>query len=69
LNCDLRINDISVSRLHAKLKLYEDKIFIQDLDSKYGTLILLQEPLVFSNSVNENFTFQYKSNLIKISNF
>ena len=39
--CDLRISDISVSRVHALLKYEEDKFLVFDNDSKFGTLILL----------------------------
>jgi hypothetical protein len=41
--CDLRENDISVSRLHAFIK-YEDGHFtIVDNNSKFGTLVLLRK--------------------------
>jgi hypothetical protein len=39
--CDLRISDISVSRIHAYLKFEDGKFLIFDNDSKFGTLILL----------------------------
>jgi hypothetical protein len=39
--CDLRISDISVSRVHALLKFEDDKFLLFDNDSKFGTLILL----------------------------
>ena len=44
---DVRINDISVSRSHAKLK-YDPKegtLLLRDLKSKFGTLILIKKPL------------------------
>ena len=41
--CDLRVSDISVSRIHALLKFEEDKFLIFDNDSKFGTLILLNK--------------------------
>ena len=41
---DVRINDISVSRTHAQLSLVNNKIFIKDLKSKFGTLVLIQQP-------------------------
>ena len=45
--CDIRINDISVSRNHACLKYDFDsgKLLIKDLKSKFGTLILIKKPL------------------------
>jgi hypothetical protein len=44
---DVRINDISVSRSHAKLKydLSEGTLLLRDLKSKFGTLILIKKPL------------------------
>ena len=41
--CDLRISDISVSRIHAHLKFEDKKFLIYDNDSKFGTLILLKD--------------------------
>ena len=44
---DVRINDISVSRSHAKLKynIDEGTLLLRDLKSKFGTLILIKKPL------------------------
>jgi hypothetical protein len=44
---DVRINDISVSRSHAKLKynLNDGTLLLRDLKSKFGTLILIKKPL------------------------
>ena len=44
----MRINDISVSRTHALLTLSNNKIYIKDLKSKFGTLILVQNDLEMS---------------------
>jgi len=41
--CDLRENDISVSRLHAYIKYKEGKFTIYDNNSKFGTLVLLRK--------------------------
>lgn len=41
-DCDLRENDISVSRLHAYIKYQNSKFVIVDNNSKFGTLILLR---------------------------
>ena len=45
---DVRINDISVSRNHAKLKYNPEDgtILLRDLKSKFGTLILIKNPLL-----------------------
>jgi len=42
-DCDLRENDISVSRLHAFIKYKDSKFVIVDNNSKFGTLILLRK--------------------------
>ena len=44
---DVRINDISVSRNHAKIKynLDDGTLLLRDLKSKFGTLILIKNPL------------------------
>ena len=39
---DLRISDISVSRFHATLKCRDDGYYIEDNNSKFGTLALVQ---------------------------
>lgn len=39
---DVRIADISVSRLHATIKCTKDGFFIDDNNSKFGTLVLLR---------------------------
>jgi hypothetical protein len=38
---DMRIGDISVSRLHAVLKCRDDGFYIDDNNSKFGTLALV----------------------------
>lgn len=42
-DCDLRENDISVSRLHAFIRYENSKFVIVDNNSKFGTLILLRK--------------------------
>ena len=39
---DVRITDISVSRFHASLKCAKDGYYIEDNNSKFGTLALIQ---------------------------
>ena len=41
--CDLRISDISVSRIHTHIKFENDQFLAFDNDSKFGTLILLNK--------------------------
>ena len=40
---DLRINDISVSRCHAKIKLENGRFTLEDNQSKFGTLVLIKK--------------------------
>ena len=42
---DVRINDISVSRVHASIILNDGQIFLKDLKSKFGTLALLKDDI------------------------
>lgn len=45
---DLRINDISVSRLHALIKYKDGRFLLEDNTSKFGTLVLIKKrtPLI-----------------------
>ena len=49
---EVRINDISVSRCHAILKYKEDGFYIEDNNSKFGTIALIQDrmPLDIENT-------------------
>ena len=47
--CDLRISDISISRVHALLKYKDGKFLIFDNESKFGTLILLNRSYEIQN--------------------
>jgi len=42
---DVRINDISVSRSHAFITYEKGKIRIRDLNSKFGSLVLIKNDL------------------------
>ena len=44
--CDILLSDVSVSRVHCLLTIDGKNIYIQDNDSKFGTLILLQSPKI-----------------------
>ena len=37
--CDLVLNDPSVSRHHASLKVADGKCFVQDVGSRFGTFV------------------------------
>ena len=71
--CDLRISDISVSRVHALLKFEDDRFLIFDNDSKFGTLILLTKdyPVKFDKAAVQIgrtvFTFVLKNSTSETS--
>ena len=43
--CQIKIGDISVSRIHAQIKFVDNKFYISDYNSKFGTLVKLEEDL------------------------
>jgi len=49
-SADIIIEDISVSRLHATIKMTEDGYMLEDNGSKFGTLLLLPPGLHKINS-------------------
>jgi len=40
---DVRISDISVSRVHSKIYFQENKLYLEDCGSKFGTLVLAKD--------------------------
>jgi hypothetical protein len=44
-DADIRINDISVSRTHSKIYMKNGKFYIEDFNSKFGTLVLAKEAI------------------------
>eukprot|EP00826_Nyctotherus_ovalis_P045068 TRINITY_DN4934_c0_g1_i4.p1 TRINITY_DN4934_c0_g1~~TRINITY_DN4934_c0_g1_i4.p1 ORF type:complete len:271 (-),score=94.38 TRINITY_DN4934_c0_g1_i4:87-899(-) len=43
---DIRVTDISVSRIHASMKFTEDGVFVEDNASKFGTLVMIPKLVV-----------------------
>lgn len=39
---DIRISDISVSRLHARIKFHKENFYLEDYNSKFGTLVQVE---------------------------
>jgi pSer/pThr/pTyr-binding forkhead associated (FHA) protein len=39
------VNDISVSRVHAKIKYRNNQYYIEDNSSKFGSLILVKDKI------------------------
>ena len=65
IEADIKINDISVSRLHCKLNFnFSNKsLLLTDLKSKFGTLVLIQNS--FELKEKENLIIQAGRTLIK----
>lgn len=42
---NIRISDISVSRCHAMIKVIDKRFYIEDNQSKFGTLVGFTEPI------------------------
>jgi len=49
---DIRITDISVSRCHAVIKLEKGSFYIEDNNSKFGTLVYVRKPLPLMGDFN-----------------
>jgi len=61
-DCDVKISDISVSRKHARIRFENNEIILEDVGSKFGTLVLANEEV----EINENVkTLQIGRSLIK----
>jgi len=43
-----RVDDISISRLHAKISFREGKFMLEDNNSRFGTLVCMRRPYVLS---------------------
>jgi hypothetical protein len=54
---DVKLSDISISRLHAYLKLIDSDIWIEDANSKFGCLYLQQKPFEL-NKTSDNLSIQ-----------
>ena len=48
-DCELKMTDISVSRVHASIKLIGENYFLEDKQSKFGTLVQIKRPLALDN--------------------
>lgn len=44
VDTDMKIADISVSRVHSYIKIVDNKIYIEDNGSKFGTLVKIKDP-------------------------
>ena len=47
---DITVTDISVSRLQANIRTIKSKIFLCDMESKFGTFIQVVDPISFKEA-------------------
>lgn len=45
VDTDMKIADISVSRLHSYIRIRNGELFIEDNGSKFGTLVKIRNPM------------------------
>jgi len=43
-NCDVRINDVSISRCQATIRFHDEQFLLEDNRSKFGTLVAVKKP-------------------------
>jgi hypothetical protein len=63
---DIRITDISVSRCHALIKLEKGKFYLEDNNSKFGTLVNMKKSFPVAGTYN-NISLQIGRTLIYLS--
>ena len=51
-DADVRISDISVSRSHATIKFIDGCFVVEDKNSKFGTLLNLNDKICVNASIN-----------------
>ena len=56
-NNDIIFKDISVSRIHSKIFFVKKKWFVEDQNSKFGTLFKLEEEIFLKDFLDENIIF------------
>jgi hypothetical protein len=59
-----KISDISISRVHAKIYLKEDNIVIDDLGSKFGTLLLVRNNVDVNVMLEKKMKIQIGRNVV-----
>jgi hypothetical protein len=51
---DMKIADISVSRVHSFIRVVKDELILNDNGSKFGTLVKVMKPKAILNLFNED---------------
>ena len=68
---DIQFNDVTISRNHATIKFQNNKFFISDNNTKFGTLIHLKKPIKIEDEsivIQRNRT-QFKISKINLYNY
>jgi hypothetical protein len=63
---DVRITDISVSRFHSKIYYYNGEFYWNDNNSKFGTVVLLRQPISLPQRAEHFFQLQVGKHLIEV---
>lgn len=63
--CELRMTDISVSRMHANIKLIGENFYLEDKGSKFGTLVQIKRPVALES--NNELSIQTGRSLLMIT--
>jgi len=66
-DCDLKIPDISVSRVHALLVVSKGKLYLKDNLSKFGTLVLHKGPLLVNDDIEKTCWVQCGRTILKFA--
>ena len=65
-NGDIKINIDSISREHAKISLDHGEFYVEDLDSTFGTMVLLTKPVCFQHKKKNGLCIQSGPTLFEI---
>lgn len=49
--CEIRLQDISVSRMHSEIKFEGGEFYVNDLNSKFGTLVRLDKVVELNSKI------------------
>jgi hypothetical protein len=66
-HCDLKISDISVSRVHAFISYNKGRVYLEDNDSKFGTLVLRKDSIAFNDNNDSSVLIQKGRSLLKFT--
>jgi hypothetical protein len=64
---DVKINDTSVSRIHSKIIFEKENFYLEDMSSKFGTLVRLPKPIAIPPQYWFRIHFQVGKTLFEVS--